>query len=147
MPSVGIDLSAWVDNSASFKIPTPNGLNVVVQDLWSFDDNPAIMIPQKAATLLTSLGNSASDPTLQWHISFASATDNLRWLATPKNIAVGYPPQYASYIDGVNDYLFTFLTQYFNKVPGAQGRFGTILMDFPEAPNEDLVAAIVLMNG
>jgi hypothetical protein len=119
----------------------------VVQDTWSFDDHPAVMIPKKAVALISSLASSTVDPTWQWHISFGSTSDDWSQLVTPKNIAVGFPPQFAPYIKGVNDYLFWFLRQYFNNVPGSQGRFGTIVLDLPEVPYEDLIAAIVLMNG
>ncbi|PPQ98663.1 hypothetical protein CVT26_013809 [Gymnopilus dilepis] len=146
--AIGIDVSSgWQDNNPRFQITTPAGVHFVIQDEYQFDEALEDLIPDKF-TLVNNLMNEASSSVaspMTWYIDFASATHKLDvdgfWIM-PKDIAVGAwdVVNFVS-VSGVN-------TRLRNQLYGlpVNHRYGTILMDFPESPSDDLIARIIATN-
>lgn len=146
--AIGIDVTSWADNSPRFAINTPSGVHFVIQDEYEFDEDLENLVPSKFNDVYNlveeAIGNT--DP-MTWYINFASATHKLDvrglWIG-PEDIAVGaWDLLNFAAVSGVNSHLRT--TFYYGGIPSGR-RYGTILMDFPESPYDDLIARIIGEN-
>jgi 1-phosphatidylinositol phosphodiesterase len=119
---LGIDASAWPDDT-TFVIRT-GGATLQVQDEYT-----TTSVDQKWTAVKAHLDAARAGNPDDWYINFSSAA---KWPTTPEDVAIGNPAP-----NGVNDRLLQYL-----KI-AAPGRYGTILMDFPEYPGHELIAAVV----
>jgi 1-phosphatidylinositol phosphodiesterase len=126
---LGIDASSWPDN-ATFAIN--NSAHLKVQDQYVV---PAVSaIPKKwdeIKALLDAAGSATDD---RWYVNFSSGTSGSA-AAYPSTVAKGSPG-----ITGENDHLHGYMS-----TPPV-GNVGTILMDFPEYPDNLLIAQIIGLN-
>lgn len=141
----GIDVSdkatkgdTWRDNT-TFELKTGN-VTLQIQDLWNLDLMNLSTMPQtKFESVKQHLGAGYKDKALTtWYINFTSA-NKPGGLTGPLAIANGWWLPYP--VQGVN----SKLDAYFNAAKSKLGRYGTILMDYPQDTPE-LLNAIVRMN-
>lgn len=130
----------WKDN-VSFKVTTDGGVNMNIQDVWrpgvpmGFATIPGAKFDYVRASLDAAYG----DPDMAtWYLNFASANVPLAYTG-PAAIANGWTLPYPVW--GVNYNLDAYL----NAAKNRPGRYGTILMDFPQDTPE-LINAIVKLN-
>ncbi|KAJ7184623.1 PLC-like phosphodiesterase [Mycena filopes] len=147
---IGIDASAWPDNSPSSVIPITNG-TLVVEDHYHYDGvTPfSAVVANKTAIVEAALSAAAADTSpSNWHISFSSATNNPEH--APHAFALGGTQRSSVpwvWVPGVNPNLLGFINPML--LPGGQRpKLGTIVMDFPENPSGgSLIASIIDLNG
>jgi 1-phosphatidylinositol phosphodiesterase len=142
--AIGIDLSqGWEDNNPSFSFLTPSKIKIVAQDQYKYDERLDVLVSHKFIVLDALMEDAADDSvSTTWYINFASATHAAPTGIFPNKIAVGgYAPGSSLWVPGIN-------TRLRNKLYGlpTHKRYGTILMDYPESPDGDLIARIVADN-
>lgn len=134
----GIDMTqGWVPNGPDFKIAN-SGINIYVQDRYSFSMTVEVS-DQKYGIVWAQLIQARADQNQagSLYLNFASATcPDMFYL--PSDIALGC--SHDKYEEGVNKKLATF----FNNKAGT-ARYGIILMDYPQEP-EELILAMIRSN-
>ena len=134
--AVGIDVSSgWQDNSTSFDIKTPSGVNLTIQDEYAPDaGSQSAVVDLKCAVSQALLTQAKGDPDPDhWYFNFTSATYE-PW-ATPKQLALGNNTS-----PGVNSKFDTWLS---GQTPVA--RWGVVIFDCPELP-QDMILRLILSN-
>ncbi|KAJ9497623.1 hypothetical protein H2202_007047 [Exophiala xenobiotica] len=145
----GIDATQdWLDNVSDFQITNPD-VDIHVQDHYMFDEDG---VPDKKyGDVLDQLGRARPNPNpaRTLYLNFASAT-SWQSLYRPSDIALGCVLMKTTedldvvfnYEEGVNEKLATF----FNNLKNAElGGYGIILMDYPQEP-EELILAMIKSN-
>ena len=128
-PVLGIDASRWPDD-VTFAIN--NSAHLKVQDEYVV---PTVFaIPKKWDKIKVLLDEAGSATDDRWYVNFSSGTSGGAG-AYPYTVAKGSPG-----ITGENDHLHVYLS-----TPPA-GKVGTILMDFPEYPDNLLIAQLIGLN-
>lgn len=148
---LGINVRQWADNSPKFTIPIGPDDLLVVQDRYEYTDVAptfAELVGRKSSAVDALIAAARDDKNPRaWYLNWCNAYA-LPFLsgvvASPFDIAVGRDEvsgRHQHFVPGVNPSLFkkSFLTP-------VKGRHGTILLDFAETPDPDLVTAIVLTN-
>lgn len=128
---LGIDASSgWQDNEASFWV---NAGNIHVQDKYQVYDT-AESINGKWNDITSSLDQAQSQNKGKLYINFTSGATHISpvMLATGEGIVAGTV--------GINDRLYSKVAR------SDKSRFGIIVMDFPEKPNELLIPYIIGQN-
>ncbi|KAK5442738.1 hypothetical protein LTS15_010945 [Exophiala xenobiotica] len=148
-PPFGIDATQnWLDNVPDFQITNPD-VDIHVQDHYLFDEDgvPA----KKYGNVSDQLGRARANPNpaRTLYLNFASAT-SWQSLYRPSDIALGSDivittenlDVFLNYEEGVNKKLATF----FNNLKNVElGGYGIILMDYPQEP-EELILAMIRSN-
>jgi 1-phosphatidylinositol phosphodiesterase len=154
---MGIDLSAGWPNNTSDRVSVQRGPTAQIQDKFFFKDTPRESIAKekfdKVRHYLVKARTTKTPEML--FINYASA-NNLESLfslkypdsLTPWHIAFGYNDQVlydedSNWIRGVNDQIDEFLKLEFQK--DGSGRYGIVVLDYPEAP-ESLLGTLITMN-
>ena len=148
----GIDVSGpeWQDNTTS-TITRNGGPRVEIQDRWNLSDTTWTQISSKKFDLVRQYLQKAeadADPSALY-LNFASANAVGAGLG-PSPIALGcheiewenQSPFLGDWYAGVNEKL----DAYFNDEVQSPGRYGIVLMDFPQQP-EELLAAMIKTNA
>lgn len=118
---LGIDLTNWPD-SATFSSTTPQGAQFEIQDSYKV---PTIFnIGDKWGHVAALLPKAQAAPSNQWFINYLSGSG----AAFPNAVAYGSPG-----IQGINRRMLRWLMFALDR----PGRFGTIMMDFPEFPGDN----------
>lgn len=122
------------NNDRGFQIHN-TGSDLFIQDHWKIKlqpDTPGM----KFMFVKEHLQKAKGDVELKnWYINFASAV--CPWRAQDaRDLAIGYTSLICEPVDGVN----VKVSHFFNNAPS--GRYGTILLDYPEEPAEMLLAMI-----
>ena len=138
---LGIDaFTAWADNSDFFS-NAKVGFSINIQDHFSWGTDVQCRA-NKFAVVKNQLERANTDLVAKnLYINFASGIAILRYIQS-KDMAVGTranPANQVNDYEGVNFRLRSF----FNKAKA--GRYGIILMDYPEEP-EELLLAIIKTN-
>lgn len=169
----GLDVTRWQDNpSRPFTIHTAHGVQVTVQDHYSFPDALGLpsLIARKGGDVAELLDwawqqdqQQTPEANDRWFINFTSAFEfNLYYQITPREIAAGAYWAFR-WEDGMNVRLRGYLAAHADeqqcmRSAGSHGgnkkkkkkaprrRYGIIAMDFPEAGAKDLVMAVVMAN-
>ena len=148
---LGIDIRRWADNSPKFTIPLEQHGSLVVQDRYEYTDvvpTFAELVQTKSAAVDALIAAARDDKNLRaWYLNWCNAYAlpfSFGVIASPADTAIGRNDvvgRRRHFVPGVNTSLFkkSFLEP-------AKGRHGTILLDFAETPDPDLVAAIVMTN-
>jgi 1-phosphatidylinositol phosphodiesterase len=148
--SYGIDVFGpdWRNSDVS-TIPAAGPPRVQIQDVWSFTAGEiSAAIPEKWGAVKRHLEAAVADQDKSvLYLNFCSA--NGPPTVTPREFARGgwqfEPMPYGVEtfeIEGINKRLDT----YFNDVVVAPGRYGVILLDYPEDP-EELIVGLVKSNA
>lgn len=149
---LGIDVRHWADNSPKFTIPLEQHGRLVVQDRYEYTDvvpTFAELIQTKSSAVGALIAAARHDENPRaWYLNWCNAyalSFSSGVVATPSDIAIGRNDgvgRRRQFVPGVNSSLFkkSFLEP-------VKGRHGTILLDFAETPEPDLVAAIVQTNN
>lgn len=170
----GLDVTRWQDNpSRPFTIHTAHGVQVTVQDHYSFPDALGLpsLIARKGGDVAELLDwawqqdqQQTPEANDRWFINFTSAFEfNLYYQITPREIAAGAYWAFR-WEDGMNVRLRGYLAAHADeqmcersagrrdvgkgkkKKKAPRRRYGIIAMDFPEAGAKDLVMAVVMAN-
>lgn len=145
---MGIDLSHWLNNSPDFTIRTPEGVILSLQDHWHYTEflTLANLVESKFGYVSNMLEKAAAAPKEHWFINFMSAVGDPRQngeLAEALWIAAGTWSVSGEFVDGVN----AKVRGEFRWTAGKKVRYGVVVMDFPELPEEsDLLSWLVSTN-
>lgn len=146
----GIDISGpdWKDSEVS-TLPPKGPARVQIQDIWSFaGGSMELVIPKKWDAVKKHLEDAVKDQDKSiLYLNFCSA--NGFPTVSPSDFARGgwqfEPVPYGaetSEVEGVNKKL----DSYFNDVVVTPGRYGVVLLDYPEEP-EELILGLVKSNA
>ena len=127
--TMGIDASAWPDDQ-TFEIN--NAARLKVQDQYNGIDFRSDM-DEKWDNIQALLGEAQSATDNRWYINFTSGTAAVTY---PVTVAEGSFLMGTGQNDRLNAYLSDLIT----------GEVGTILMDFPEYPDNLLINQIITLN-
>jgi len=141
---MGIDAyDNWEDNAA-FTI-SRNGATLCVQDKYDMKDVVSDPIADKWGSVRQHVIDAKTGSSGSWYINFASAVNLIT--RTPSDMAKGFTAcsGYGAYVScrhvlGVNDMLNLYIAT------SRRGRYGTILMDFPEYPSIFQIRLLIGMN-
>ncbi|KLU82492.1 phosphatidylinositol phospholipase C [Magnaporthiopsis poae ATCC 64411] len=171
---LGLDLSAWVNDSPDFTIISPHN-RFRIQDKWLYPKRVSLheliasksahvryMIEQAAADSqrggsrrrLRGTGEGAGargDDADLWYINFCSAVgERLKYgeVADPKSVAAGaFVGWERKWLDGVNALTAEYITSSLASDEQASRSLGIIYMDFPELPvDNSLVRRLIQTN-
>jgi len=168
---IGLDLSAWIDDSPHFVIATPANVQIHIQDKWRFSDRVPLgdlvaskssFVQQLMAQAVSEEVSSSSDNTCcaeDWYINFCSAVGDPvdhGEIAEAKWIAVGAHSDWnRKWVSGMNVLTREFLAESLlqnlpcNGGNGGSGRarLGIVNLDYPELPEDnDLVSRLIELN-
>lgn len=141
---IGIDVHGWdaYDDSSRFELTTPGGVKVVVQDHYNLSSSTSLTdcVQKKWGDVKTVLDEAVSSPASgRWYMNYTSGfAASSALLVSPLALALGAMEDLA-YKPGVNRQFRQYLTK------RQTARYGTVIMDFPEAP-DDLINAIIQSN-
>jgi 1-phosphatidylinositol phosphodiesterase len=120
--------SAWL-HDRTFTL-TRNGVQLVIQDrrtVSKLEDTA-----DQLELVMRNLEAAATDVSSRWHVNYANGT------------GAGYQPESVAKgvagLPGLNLFVATYLQR------SSPGRYGTILIDFPEYPDDSLIKTIVGLN-
>lgn len=142
----GIDVTQWMDNPSSpFTIRTDHGVQVTIQDHYSFPQGTALpaLIRRKGGNVRELFQRANDDPDLDhWYVNFTSAYElNILYQINPHQVAVGSYWGF-HWEDGMN----ARIRAYLRGMGKHRMRFGIVAMDFPEQGAVDLISAVISMN-
>lgn len=148
----GINVTRWQDNpELPFTIHTwPGSVRLTIQDHYSVSSPVSLpnMVLQKGGDVARTLSLAIQDPDPEhWYINFTSAFEiNVYYQLNPRQIALGGYYLFR-WVDGINVRLFGTLKGIRDDCrKGVRARYGIIVMDFPELPEQDLLQSVVDSN-
>jgi hypothetical protein len=140
---IGIDVSAWTEDGSRFDILNPSGVKLTAQDHWDLTQGRTLAecvdAKWKVVAPLLDDASNGSQPD-RWYLNYTSAVAKGTYIAEPRPIAVGTWDLWI-YTPGVNSLLRDHLTK------KRTARYGIVIMDFPEAPADDLIESIYQANS
>ncbi|KAK4996523.1 hypothetical protein LTR66_003886 [Elasticomyces elasticus] len=137
----GINVTRWEDNPVEpFTIRTFRGVQLTIQDHYNPTSPVSLpsLITMKTDNVIALLDRASADQdATHWYINFTSVYEiNYPYLVTPREAAIGGWFAFA-WLPGINAKVY----EYF-KTHAEKKRYGIVVMDFPESPMPDLIAAV-----
>lgn len=158
---IGLDLELWLDDNPNFKIVTPTGVKVHLQDKWKYADRCELKelvsskqgfvrdMLERAFGLRSDAEEEDTDPETTWYLNFCSAVGDPAEhgeVAEAKWIAVGAHSDFhffGNWVEGMN----VQTRDYLRGLGAGKRRLGVVNLDYPELPEDsDLVARLIETN-